>query len=310
LTQAKLGAQLHGTGRREEGNRLMDAALANVGKGKGGYTPPYVIAVLSGIRGRALLPEGRIEEAAAAIAVDLADARANYPESTPVINSLRSQIPIDTVRGRYADAQNEIDEYLRIMRSTGVIASVGARNRLLLEQGRLDIARREPRAAMEALQRVTPPGYADRLPLRIQEVAAKTLLSAAYLLDANTGEAVTAAQDALDQIVASPVRNYYPTLEADAALRLGDALRAAGKPERARPHLERALALRTAQDAPTSPWRGEAAVFLATCLLDLHQRTDAKVLAARARAIYAAHPGLGVHFTAPLAEVERRLAAR
>ena len=310
LTQAKLGAELHATGRREEGNRLMEAALAGVGKAKGGYTPPYVIAVLSGIRGRALLPEGRIEEAAAFLAVDLADARENFPEATPIVGSLRTQIPIDTARGRYEDAQNELDETLRIMRATGVMASVSARNRWLLDHGRLLVARGEPRAAIETLREVALPAYADRLPLRIQDVTAKTLLSAAYLQDARVTEAVTSAQGALDQVIASPLRIYYPILEADAELRLGDALRASGKAQTARPHLERALALHKEQDAPMSPWRGEAEVFVAACLLDLNAPTEARAHAARARAIYAAHPELGRQFTTPLAEVLRRLASR
>ncbi|MEO8674745.1 MAG: serine/threonine-protein kinase [Casimicrobiaceae bacterium] len=308
LTQAKLGAQLHATGRREEGNRLMEAALAGVGKA--GYTPSYVIAVLSGIRGRVLLSEGRIEEAAAFIAIDLSDARENFPESTPIVGSLRTQIPIDTARGRYADAAREIDESQRIMGSTGVIASVGARNRLLLDQGRLRIAQGDPRAAIEVLRQVAPHAYADRLPLQIQEVTAKTLLSAAFLQDANATGALTAAQEALDQILSSPLRTYYPVLEADAELRLGDAIRASGEAQTARPHLERALALRTEQDALISPWRGEAEVFLARCMLDLHARSDAKAHAARARVIYAAHPELGRQFTVPLAELLRRLASR
>jgi len=121
---------------------------------------------------------------------------------------------------------------------------------------------------------------------------------------------VTSAQGALDQILASPLRNYYPVLEADAELRLGDALRAGGQAQTARPHLERALALHKEQDAPMSPWRGEAEVFVAACMLDLNVPTEARAHAARARAIYAAHPELGRQFTAPLAEVLRRLASR
>jgi tetratricopeptide (TPR) repeat protein len=61
LTQGKIGAFLELTGRRDEGERLMKAALAGIGKGEGRYTPPFVVAVLSGLRGRVLFTLGRIE---------------------------------------------------------------------------------------------------------------------------------------------------------------------------------------------------------------------------------------------------------
>ncbi|MEO8755803.1 MAG: protein kinase, partial [Casimicrobiaceae bacterium] len=233
MTQAKLGAQLHRTGRREEGNRLMEAALASAGKGI--YTPPWVIAVLSGIRGTALLPEGRLEEAASYIAIDLKDARENFPGSAPLAGALRSQTFLDTVRGRFADATREFEELLQISRSTGSASSVVLRDRLLLDQGRLRVATGEPQAAIELLRQVAPPAYADRMPLRTYDVEAKTLLSAAYLQAGDAIGAARVAQDALDQVAASPLRRYYPIFEADAALRLGNALRAGGTPERARP---------------------------------------------------------------------------
>jgi eukaryotic-like serine/threonine-protein kinase len=308
LVEAKLGAYLHATARREDGTRWMETARAGIGRGKGGYTPPYVIAVLSGLRARTLLAEGRLGEAAPLIAVDVDDARENYPGSAPLAGALRNQIALDTARGDYDEAGAKIDEALRI--TEGIGGAVAMRNRLLLDRGRLLVARGKAAAAIDALRSITPPIYGTRLPLRVQEVSVKTLLAEALLQQGQVPAAVAHAQDAHDQVATSPLRRYHPLLESDAALQLGKALRAAGEPQKARPYLERALEVRTALDAPASPWRGEAATALAACLADLRELKEAMTLAQSARIAFAANAPLGRHFTSPLTELERRLSVR
>jgi tetratricopeptide (TPR) repeat protein len=122
-------------------------------------------------------------------------------------------------------------------------------------------------------------------------------------------DAEAAAVQALGDIVRSPLRNKFQALEADAALRLGQAQQKLGDPRRARANLERALELRAAGDAAQSPWLAEAQVALAACLIDLGQREAAQALIGRAGAIQAAHPELGEHLKAPLQRAGR-LAAR
>jgi len=119
-------------------------------------------------------------------------------------------------------------------------------------------------------------------------------------------EAIASAQDALEQVVASPLRKYYPLLEADAALRLGQAQRAAGEPRSARANLEHALRLREANDDPKSPWLAEAQVIFADCLIDLGERKQAADLLAKAKAIHAAHDELGAHLAAPVSTLAER----
>jgi serine/threonine-protein kinase len=297
LTRVKLGAFLELTGRRAEGERLMKAALAGIGKAKGGYSPPFVAAVLSGLRGRVLLAEGRFEEAAPLIAVDADDARTNFPESVPLANSLLNLLMLDTAQGRYDRATAHADEALRIVETTGGGAFT-LRNRLLLEQARLRLARGEAEAALDTLATIAPPPYAAKQPLRVQDVSRKTLQSEARLQQRRPREAVALAQDAVDQIVTSPLRPFYPRLEADAALRLGNALRETGDADRARASLERAVQLREANDDPRSPWLAQAEAALAACLAQLGERRQAAVWRAKAEAIDRAHAELGPHVVA------------
>jgi len=310
LSEAKFGSFLLATGRREDGYRRMDSAVAAIGKGKGGYTPPFVIAVVSGLRGRALFADGRLEDAAPLIAVDLKDARENFPGSLPLVNALRSQAALDTARGRFDDAARGMEELLALARNAAAAGAPAPRNRVLVEQARLLLAQGEADAAVAALTEMTAPAYADRLPLRVQEVVSRTLLAQARLHQGRTEESISLARAALEAVVGSPLRSYYPRLEADAALRLGNALVAAGDPQQARAHLERALELRTRYDDEKSPWLLEAKVALAACLVELHDRQRAAALIAQAQAIAHAHAELGPQFTTSLSRVSIRLASR
>jgi tetratricopeptide (TPR) repeat protein len=267
-----------------------------------------VIAVLSGLRGRVLLAEGRFEEAAPLIAVDADDARANFPESVPLANSLLNLLMLDTAQGRYNRATTEADEALRIVETTGG-GAFALKNRLLLEQARLRLARGEPAGAEEALSAVALPPYAARQPLRLQDVSRKTLQSEARLQQGRAPEAVGLARDAYDQVVASPLRPYYPRLEADAALRLGNALRETGEVDRARASLERAVQLREANDDPRSPWLAQAEAALSACLAQLGERRQAAAWRARAEAIDRAHAELGPHVAASVSKRPARPAS-
>jgi len=134
--------------------------------------------------------------------------------------------------------------------------------------------------------------------LRVQDVSRKTLQSEARLQQRRAPEAIALAQDAMDQIVASPLRPFYPRLEADAAMRLGIALRETGDADRARASLERAVQLREANDDPRSPWLAQAEAALAACLAQLGERRQAAIWRAKAEAIDRAHAELGQHVVA------------
>ena len=119
-------------------------------------------------------------------------------------------------------------------------------------------------------------------------------------------EAQAAARAALEQLQKSPLRRYFPTLEADGLLQLGRAQLRSGEAAAARSAFERALALRSAEDHANSPWIAEAQIGLAGCLLASGDSRTARLLLRRAAAIHATHPELGTHFTQPL--VDLRLA--
>ena len=153
------------------------------------------------------------------------------------------------------------------------------------------------------------PKNASHLPLVLDGTSANILRAEAYLHLDRAADALVLAGEALDQIRRSSVRDYYQILEADAALRLGQAQQRAGDPKSARLNLERAVKLREANDDAKSPWLAEAEVALADCLIDLGERKEAHALIDQAKAIHTAQAELGEHFKVPLRRVAARLAA-
>jgi tetratricopeptide (TPR) repeat protein len=210
--------------------------------------------------------------------------------------------------GRYDQARRELDEGYALRRAAlGASASPAVMNGFRLEQARLALARGDPARATESLDAVAQ-GTAT-LPLAVDTTAARILRAQALLLQASADKAEAAAHDALEDVTRSPLRDRFRTLEADAALRLGQAQQSQGNLRQARPNLERALELRLAADAPESPWLAEAQLALASCLTDLGLRDQARALAARAAAIQAAHRELGDHWKAPMHQTGARLAS-
>lgn len=129
------------------------------------------------------------------------------------------------------------------------------------------------------------------------------------LLQQRPAEAQSLAQQALDHLRGSPLRDRHPRLEAEALLRLGQARQRGGDARSARPELEAALALRAAQESADSPWLAETRVALADCLLDLGDLRGARPLLAEAARAQRSHAELGAHLKAPLQEASTRVVA-
>jgi tetratricopeptide (TPR) repeat protein len=140
----------------------------------------------------------------------------------------------------------------------------------------------------------------------VEETQAKVLLAQTRLLQDRAGDAQHLAQAAIDHVQGSALRERFPRLEAEAALRLGQAEQRAGDLGSARVHLDRALELREATDAPNSPWLAEVRIALADCLLDMGERKAARALVEKAQAAHAANADLGEHFKAPLRAILAR----
>jgi serine/threonine-protein kinase len=309
--ETRLGAFLHATSRRDEGRALLADALRKVGEGKGTATP-NVIAPVRRNYAAGLFADGRIAEAAELIGADIANLRRRYAQALPLANGLRDQGAALTARGHYSEAERTLAEAAAIWAATsGGAAHPSTFNSFALEKARLQLARGNPAAAIEQLRDVAPPQEVAGLPLRLDEVAAQLLRAQALLQLGRGAEAETVAGQALDEIVGSPLRSYYQTLEADAALRLGQAQQRNGRSAAARSHLERAVQLRAAnEDRRLSPWLAEAQIALADCSLDVGDRSTARAFLDQAKAIHAEQAELGEHFEAPLRALRARLAAR
>ena len=258
------------------------------------------MAVLSGLRGRVLFTVGRLEDAAPLVAVDADDARANFPGTVPLANALLNLVMLDTARGRYDKARGKPTKHSA---SSPRRAAVRSRCAIDCSSNRPGCGSRAERRRrpMTRWPTIATPPYAAQQPLRVLEVDRKTLHSEARL-QRRVGEAVALAQDAYDQVASSPLRQYYPRLEADAALGLGNALRATGEPARARASLERAVQLRSTYDDVRSPWLARAEAALSACLCALGERQQAGLWRDKAAAIDRAHPDLGPHLVASMSK--------
>jgi eukaryotic-like serine/threonine-protein kinase len=303
--QAKLGSFLHSTGRRDEGNRLLDDTLATLGK-KDANATPNAVAELRRARGAAQLSEGRFAEAEKSFAAEVADLRAHYPGSLPLSRTLLLQAAAFTALGRFEASEGALAEAWRLWQSVaGDAVAPAMHNRYRLEQARLQLARGRADAAEEALRAIAPPRESPAL--RRDETQAQLALAQARLLQGRAADAQQLAQRSLDHLQASPLRERYPLLEAEAALRLGQARQRGGDSQAARADLERAVALRGATGVPASPWLAEARIALADCLIDLGERKAARAQLEQARAAHATHAELAGPDTLALRQVSQRL---
>ena len=306
-SESRLGAFLHTTSRRSEGRRLLESALAEIERDPS-KKDNSVAAVVYGFYGQSLLTGGSIEAAEKFLALEVEDARRLYPESTPLAKGLLRQGVLYTALGRYGAAAQALDESLSVWRRiAGTTADPSQENAYLLAHARLDLVRGDATTAIDRLRQVRRPANAARLPLLLDETKARIEFAKAYLLENRVADAVAVARLALDDIQRSSVRDNFQTLEADAALRSGQALQRSGDLQVAHKNLERALQLREANDDGTSPWRAEAQIALADCLIDLGERERARSLFAAAAVVHAAQKELGEHFKKPLRALASRL---
>ena len=302
----RLGAFLHATSRREEGRRLMENALSEIARDKA-KQGAAVVAVVNGFYGQSLLAEGRIDKAEKYLALDVDDARALYPQSSPLAKGLLRQGELYTALGRYDEARRALAEALAIWRQVGGGATDPAmENPYIIDQALLALAQGDAKAAIDLAGRVRNSANAARLPLLLDVAAARVVQANAYLRQNRLADAVNSARAALDEVQRSSVRNYFQTVEANAALALGEALRRSGDPKAARPYFERALKLREANDDAQSPWLAQTKIALAECLVDLGERDTARIFFNQASATQATHKELGEHFTKPLRELATR----
>jgi len=304
--ETRLASFLHTTARRDEARRLLTSALQKT-EAVSDYTP-NVIGQVQRSNATNLFNEGQFEASARWSASDLELRRRLYPNSTTLASALYGEGRLQVELGRYGLAAALLDEGSKVLRiGLGDAAAPVTGNRFLLLQAHLAIAQGNAQAALDRLQQIAPANDPATLKLPLDDISANIMRSAALLQLKQNIEAQAAARAALEQLQRSPLRRYYPMFEADALLQLGRAQLRSGETAAARSALERALALRSAEDHAASPWIAEAQIALADCLLAVGDSRAARGLLQRAAAIHAAHKELGVHFTQPLAELRLAL---
>jgi serine/threonine protein kinase len=306
-TQLKLGAFLHATGRRDEGARLVADAQAALQRPDASATADAARTLTPTI-GMLAQAEGHIQRAQAAFEAQVAELRRQLPGSLPLARTLLLHTAPLIALGRYDAAARELDEALQLQLAiSGGAADPALVNRYRLERARLALARGDAAAAERELQAVVAPREAAVLPLQPDEVQARLLLAQVRLVQQRPADAEALALQALAQVQGSALRDRFRALEAELQLRLGQARQRDGRAAAARAPLERALALRSANEADVSPRVAEARIALAECLLDLGERGTAQALLAQARSAHAAHAELGPHFVQPLQTAQARL---
>ena len=308
-TQAKLGAFLHATGRRDEGARAIAAAQSALQQSDALATADAARTINLAV-GALAQAEGHIERARPALERQVTELRRQLPGSLPLARSLLSQAAPLIALGRYDAAARVLDEALQLQQAVGgTVADPALLNRYRLERARLALARADTAAAEQELQAVLSPRDAAQLPLQVDAVQARLLGSQLRLQQQRATDAEAAAAQALAQVQGSTLRLRFAALEAEALLRLGQARQRDGRAAAAREPLERALALRSSAEAAVSPRLAEAQIALAECLIDLGERAAAQALLAQARDALAAHAELAPHWAQPLQAAQARLRA-
>jgi serine/threonine protein kinase/tetratricopeptide (TPR) repeat protein len=305
--QIRTGVFLHDTGRRPEGRELLEEARS-ISHGGGGHETVEMSPFSLGDFAAVDLAEGRIEDAEPYLIDYLAHLRQQYAGSRSLARALALQGRLWTALGRYPEATASLQEALEMWHSAaGSGAAAGSDNQYLLAQARLALATGETTTALERLQGVTGLNKPVQLPLWLDYLGAMSLRARAELHQGRLAEATEDAMSAATSLQQSPLRRFYPVLEAEVWLVAGQIEQATGQLGAARTHLVHALELRQANDDATSPWLAEAQIALADCLVEQAQIEDAKRLLSQARRILTGHKMIGRHFSEQLQATEAHL---
>ncbi|MBX3606611.1 MAG: protein kinase [Piscinibacter sp.] len=243
-TQVRFAWLLHRSGRRAEAWQLMDAASATLAAGQ--YTPHPTRSVRTHLI-QMLLAEGRHAEAGPLVDWAVEQYRGVAGGRNPLLVAcLRLQAEQRLGAGRLADAEAAAAEAQALL----PVLEAGQRgpvaNPVHVVAARLALQRRQPAAALQALDRVEsrpglPPDALQPELLRAQALRAEVLLE-----QGETGAARAAAQQVLDRLAQVPERERFGVLEAEALRPLGVALQREGRRDDGCKVLDAALRLRTA----------------------------------------------------------------
>jgi len=300
-TELRLGMFLGGSSRTKEGLEHIEHAKDILLRTRGADDPFFAPQVFLEY-GRSLAYDGRLEESLTYVTKAVENRRKNRPGTSYLGSMLEVQAFIFMEMGRYSEAVRAMDEAEGLFAKSKVPASFLAadnRARYLMITGRVN-------EAESVADNFHPPAPAEGA-LPADALRLRTLKADLALERGDADTAARLAAQVIQEVAASPVREYLKPLEARAALIQGRANLKLGRASEALPLLQRSVELREAIVEPISPGLAAAQIALAECYLDLGEPQRARALAESAKKGLSAHAELGIQYLRPMQDLEKRL---
>jgi len=308
-TEWRLGNFLVQTSRVQEGLAMLknsvDLAVRTRGPDEVFHTP--MVRRAYGVN---LLRYGSVEEGLLPLTQAMeVHRRAKRSGNQDFAVTLEAIAPAETDLGYYRKAQALLDEAFTIRAGPGqgysrqLDDALMAKARLLLATGKAE-------EAMSALQQI--PEKADFSGKITYSWLNVSLARAEVNLARNRPEAaIDQAALVRKRIAESGLAPYFKRWEAQAALLEGRGLLLSKRAADAEPLIERAVQLGSqVLDSQHSLQLADSQIALASCLLDLGRRDQARPLLLQAKAIHASYKDLGEQFKIPLRLTETRIHPR
>ena len=334
-----LGDQLNWATRNDEAEAYMRKAVAEYEQA-GGPDHPYVSDGKRAL-GMLLAWQGRREEARGLLQTAFdAQRRARGDDDAQLTTIIRMDLGrVLLWRGEYGEGERHLQRVMKIWNGSGqptltVSIQLG---RLYTEQGRFDLAAKELTGIDESVAKMFGPGSwhhaaalnrlgtlhlaqghsddarryfvrSDRETKDVEGLSPNRAYARLALLRMAIAErdpqATATARTLLSEIESARTRKDMPDEEASANMLLGVALMRAGNLPEAKPHLEKAVEMRTRMDAPGSPLLAEARLYLAQQRHAAGARDQARALIAEAERAFAAQQ-VGPQYLQVLSETRR-----
>jgi len=293
------------TGRSgSDGIEKLTAALNGLNHAKAGADAAYQWMVLTRY-GMDAANYGRIEEGLAVLQ-RLEGTLDSASDSARLLAVKVDEADIFVTLGSYTQARTSLGQASAMLDSPGVPKGRAerliqrVRLKLALAQGQTEdakaIAATLPLDKVEMAEQVSD-GLIDRY-LQAQQA----------LATGNFNLAKNMAQEGISFIDANVAKAYLAVAEQRFRLLCGLALASLRNPQAAEPMLRNAVAIgNRVYDPVRSPELALAQIALARSLMDLKRPDEARLLATKARAIYATHKRLGDQYTRSLRDLNAQL---
>jgi serine/threonine-protein kinase len=304
-TRMRLGIFFSLGSRYREGLPHLEGALAAAMRMRGMSDPFYTPQALFSY-GQALEGCGRYEKALEQITLAIDNRRKNRPGTMYLGQMLEEQARTMIELGQYDRAEAALAEALAIRTHGGVAVDISwAAPRI-----RLALVTQHVPEAIELLQRYGgDPAEFSLGNLSFRHIRQLHTWAEVSQAKGDFAEAGRFAAQISAGISANSNRPYLRVWEIRGALAEGRARLSIHDAPGARPLLEHALDLSEKAYDPASPEIANAQIALANCYLDLGRLDDARLLAVRAKTIFAAHRQLGPHLLAPMRKLTARVAS-